>query len=166
MELQNHAKSDQEPIRPATPDTESIESAEEEDRRLMEQFLSNPAHDFRNLQYGDTVDGTVMRVDREEILVDIGSKAEGIVPAREMQSFTTEDRAALRQPRGSTSTRINARPPEEREEDAGHFASFPSEQVLPWLEWDLILQTRQASMAPAFARCCEPAPDHPAPCIR
>ncbi len=95
MELQNHAKSDQEPIRPTTPDTDSIESAEEEDRRLMEQFLSNPAHDFRNLQYGDTVDGTVMRVDREEILVDIGSKAEGIVPAREMQSFTTEDRTAL-----------------------------------------------------------------------
>ena len=105
MEPQNHAKSDQEPIRPTTPDTDSIESAEEEDRRLMELFLSNPAHDFRNLQYGDTVDGTVMRVDREEILVDIGSKAEGIVPAREMQSFTTEDRAAL-QPRLSPGQRV------------------------------------------------------------
>jgi small subunit ribosomal protein S1 len=73
------------------------QSAEEaEDRALMEQFLLNPAHDYRNLQYGDTVDGTIMRVDKDEILVDIGSKAEGVVPAREMQSLPTEDRAALK----------------------------------------------------------------------
>ena len=72
-------------------------SAEEaEDRALMEQFLLNPAHDYRNLQYGDTVDGTIMRVDKDEILVDIGSKAEGVVPAREMQSLPVEERMALR----------------------------------------------------------------------
>jgi small subunit ribosomal protein S1 len=34
------------------------------DRELMEQFLANPAHDYRNLQYGDTVDGIIMRVSR------------------------------------------------------------------------------------------------------
>jgi small subunit ribosomal protein S1 len=66
-----------------------------EDLALMEQFLRDPAHDYRNLKYGDTVDGRVMRVDRDEILVDIGAKAEGIVPAREMQSLPPEDRAAL-----------------------------------------------------------------------
>ncbi|GAB4113894.1 MAG: 30S ribosomal protein S1 [Roseiflexaceae bacterium] len=71
-------------------------SAEElEDQRLMEQFLINPAHDYRNLQYGDTVDGVIMRVDKDEILVDIGSKAEGVVPAREMQSLTGEERSTL-----------------------------------------------------------------------
>jgi small subunit ribosomal protein S1 len=69
---------------------------EAEDRALMEQFLLNPAHDYRNLQYGDTVDGTIMRVDRDEILVDIGAKAEGVVPAREMQSLLPEDRAELK----------------------------------------------------------------------
>jgi len=61
----------------------------------MEQFLINPALSYRHLQYGDTVDGTIMRVERDEILVDIGSKAEGVVPAREMQSLTSADRAAL-----------------------------------------------------------------------
>jgi small subunit ribosomal protein S1 len=66
-----------------------------EDLALMEQFLRDPAHDYRNLKYGDTVDGRVMRVDRDEILVDIGAKAEGIVPAREMQTLPAEDRAAL-----------------------------------------------------------------------
>lgn len=66
-----------------------------EDQELMEQFLRDPAHDYRNLKYGDTVDGKVMRVDRDEILVDIGAKAEGIVPSREMQTLPPEDRASL-----------------------------------------------------------------------
>ena len=48
----NHANS--------TPNGQSAEEAE--DRALMEQFLLNPAHDYRNLQYGDAVDGTIMRV--------------------------------------------------------------------------------------------------------
>ncbi len=77
-----------------TPNGQTAEEAE--DRALMEQFLLNPAHDYRNLQYGDTVDGTIMRVDKDEILVDIGAKAEGVVPTREMQSLTPEERAALR----------------------------------------------------------------------
>jgi small subunit ribosomal protein S1 len=67
----------------------------DEDQLLMEQFLRDPAHDYRSLKYGDTVDGLIMRVDKDEILVDIGAKAEGVVPSREMQSLTSEDRAAL-----------------------------------------------------------------------
>jgi small subunit ribosomal protein S1 len=70
-------------------------SAEEEELYLMEQFLNDPAHDYRNLQYGDTVDGKIMRIDKDEILVDIGAKAEGVIPSREMQSLTPEDRASL-----------------------------------------------------------------------
>jgi small subunit ribosomal protein S1 len=79
-------------------DAEQVDSGlvlEGEDLVLMEQFLRDPAHDYRNLKYGDTVDGRIMRVDRDEILVDIGAKAEGIVPSREMQSLPAEDRAAL-----------------------------------------------------------------------
>jgi len=71
------------------------ETTDAEEQALMEQFLRDPAHDYRNLKYGDTVDGTIMRVDRDEILVDIGAKAEGIVPSREMQSMEPADRAAL-----------------------------------------------------------------------
>jgi small subunit ribosomal protein S1 len=66
-----------------------------EDRAMMEQFLADPAHDYRNLQYGDTVDGVIMQIDKEEVLVNIGSKAEGVVPLREMQSLSAEDRAEL-----------------------------------------------------------------------
>jgi small subunit ribosomal protein S1 len=73
-----------------------LSDEEREDRALMEQFLRDPGHDYRNLQYGDTVDGVIMRVDKDEILVDIGSKAEGVIPAREMQSLPNEDRAELK----------------------------------------------------------------------
>ena len=73
-----------------------VDSDELEDRQLLEQFLADPTHDYRNLQYGDTVDGVIMRIDRDEILVDIGSKSEGVVQSREMQSLTSEDRAALK----------------------------------------------------------------------
>lgn len=80
---------------PAPDHVENGSDLEAEDLALMEQFLRDPAHDYRNLKYGDTVDGKIMRVDRDEILVDIGAKAEGIVPSREMQSLPPEDRAAL-----------------------------------------------------------------------
>src|ERR1044071_4247099 len=73
-----------------------LDAQEAEDRALMEQFLINPAHDYRNLQYGDTVDGIIMRVDKDELLIDIGSKSEGVVPTREMQSLVAEDRASLK----------------------------------------------------------------------
>lgn len=67
----------------------------DDDLSLMEQYLRDPAHDYRNLKYGDSVDGTIVRVDREEILVDIGSKSEGVVPNREMTSLQSDERSAL-----------------------------------------------------------------------
>jgi small subunit ribosomal protein S1 len=99
MEEQKRAATDEQADlerRPANGAPNSRADEDAEDRALMEQFLTNPAHDYRSLQYGDTVDGTIMRVDKDEILVDIGSKAEGVVPAREMQSLSPEDRAALK----------------------------------------------------------------------
>ena len=74
----------------------SMLSEVDDDHLLMEQFLQDPAHDYRNIQYGDAIDGTIVRVERDEILVDIGSKAEGVVPPREMQSLLPEDRASLK----------------------------------------------------------------------
>ncbi len=62
---------------------------------LMEQFLNDPSHDYKTLKYGDVMDGIVMHVDREELLVDIGSKSEGIVPAREYSTLSSEERQNL-----------------------------------------------------------------------
>ncbi len=62
---------------------------------LMEQFLSDPDHDYKTLKYGDVLEGIVMHKDRDELLVDIGSKAEGIVPAKEYSSLTDEEKESL-----------------------------------------------------------------------
>src|SRR5215207_6431370 len=62
---------------------------------LMEKYLNEPGHDYRTLKFGDVMDGVIMRVDRDEILVDIGSKSEGIVPSKEFSSLTSGEKQAL-----------------------------------------------------------------------
>ncbi len=62
---------------------------------LMEKYLNEPGNDFTALKYGDVLEGLIMRVDRDEVLVDIGSKAEGIVPTKEFSSLTPSEKEAL-----------------------------------------------------------------------
>lgn len=62
---------------------------------LMEAFLSDPSHGYKTLKYGDVIEGTIMHVDRDELLVDIGSKAEGIVPSKEYSSLSSEEKEQL-----------------------------------------------------------------------
>jgi small subunit ribosomal protein S1 len=69
---------------------------ESEGSQMMEQLLKESKHDFKTLRHGDIIEGTVMCIDREEVLVDIGSKSEGIVPSREMQSLSAEDVSAMK----------------------------------------------------------------------
>jgi small subunit ribosomal protein S1 len=71
------------------------EAADEIGRSLMEQLLADPSHDYRTLKYGDVIDGTVMHVDRDEILVDIGSKSEGVIPAREFSTLDDQERKSM-----------------------------------------------------------------------
>ena len=41
---------------------------------------------MRTLHRGDVIEGTVVRVDRDEIMVDIGFKSEGVIPSQEVAS--------------------------------------------------------------------------------
>jgi len=76
--------------------TQTVDETPEADgASLMEQFLSDPSHDYKTLKYGDVMDGIIMHLDRDELLVDIGSKAEGIVPAKEYSSLTAEEKDTL-----------------------------------------------------------------------
>jgi small subunit ribosomal protein S1 len=75
-------------LRPGLGTTAPVES-------LMEKYLNDPGHDYRMLKYGDVMDGVIMRVDRDEILVDIGSKSEGVVPSKEFSSLTSQEKQAL-----------------------------------------------------------------------
>jgi len=73
------------------PAAETPAAGSAEPQSLMQQLLSDPSHDYRSLKYGDVLDGTVMQRDRDEFLVDIGSKSEGIIPAREYSTLTSDE---------------------------------------------------------------------------
>jgi small subunit ribosomal protein S1 len=75
--------------------TNAVALGQGEEPSLLEQYLADPSHDYKTLKYGDVMDGVIMRIDRDEILVDIGSKSEGIVPAREFSSLTSDEKQEL-----------------------------------------------------------------------
>jgi len=59
---------------------------ESDDDMTMAALLDMPSNALRELQRGDVVEGTVARVDADEILVDIGQKSEGVISNRELGS--------------------------------------------------------------------------------
>jgi small subunit ribosomal protein S1 len=61
----------------------------------MESLLDSESLDFRTLRRGDVVEGQVMGVDRDGVLVDVGSKSEGIIPPNEMHSLGAEGASRL-----------------------------------------------------------------------
>jgi small subunit ribosomal protein S1 len=50
----------------------------------MEEFLNQEEASSKRLAHGDIVDGVVVRVDPDEVLVDVGSKSEGVISSREL----------------------------------------------------------------------------------
>ena len=53
--------------------------------------LLDSVEDLKPLRRGDVVEGVVMRSDHEGVLVNIGHKAEGLVPPGEMRTLQKED---------------------------------------------------------------------------
>ena len=52
----------------------------------MEELLADPSNEVKSLKHGDVVEGTVVRIDPDEILIDFGGKSEGVVSNRELIS--------------------------------------------------------------------------------
>jgi small subunit ribosomal protein S1 len=49
-----------------------------------EDFLAAIEGTIKEFNDGDIVEGTIVRVDRDEVLLDIGYKTEGVIPSREL----------------------------------------------------------------------------------
>ncbi len=82
----------------ATTTSSSVVVTDATDTRSPEffaQLLAEQGNYLRSLKNGDVVEGTVMRIERNELIVDIGSKSEGIVSARDMHTLTDTEREAL-----------------------------------------------------------------------
>ncbi|TMD17917.1 MAG: S1 RNA-binding domain-containing protein, partial [Chloroflexi bacterium] len=50
----------------------------------LEDYLNQEEVSNKPLAHGDIIDGVVVRVDPDEILVDVGSKSEGVISGREL----------------------------------------------------------------------------------
>lgn len=61
----------------------------------MEQLLNQEGFNFDVPKPGDMRTGTIASISDDEILVSIGAKSEGIIPSREVQLLSAEERAAL-----------------------------------------------------------------------
>jgi small subunit ribosomal protein S1 len=66
---------------PATPETPQIAI---NDIGSAEDFLAAIDATIKYFNDGDIVDGTIVKVDRDEVLLDIGYKTEGVIPSREL----------------------------------------------------------------------------------
>lgn len=74
---------------------ETEETADQESSKLtMDDFLQMEEEAFKTHAHGDIVEGIVVRVDPDEVLVDIGAKAEGVISGKEL-GFRDSDSAAL-----------------------------------------------------------------------
>ncbi len=52
----------------------------------MAAYLDEAEHSLKSVKRGDVVEGTVVAIDREEILVDIGLKSEAVLPLKELSA--------------------------------------------------------------------------------
>jgi small subunit ribosomal protein S1 len=52
----------------------------------MAELLDDPENEVKSLKHGDVVEGTVVRIDPDEILIDFGGKSEGVVSNRELMN--------------------------------------------------------------------------------
>ena len=59
-------------------------SEQDANAMTMEDFLHLEEEAFKSPVHGDIVDGVVVRVDPDEVLVDIGAKAEGVISSKEL----------------------------------------------------------------------------------
>ncbi len=57
----------------------------------MEAYLDQELSTIKTLAHGDIIDGIVVRVDPDEVLVDVGSKSEGVISNRELGTRSEQE---------------------------------------------------------------------------
>ncbi len=70
-------------VKSHSPDSKSSKKSPQ----TMEDLLASTGYTLKGVKKGDVVEGTVMRVGRSEVTVDIGGKTEGVVIDRELENY-------------------------------------------------------------------------------
>jgi small subunit ribosomal protein S1 len=69
--------------------------AAESESHPMDAFLEGEAYELETPRRGEIRTGTIARISGSDVLVDIGAKSEGLIPAREIEGLSEEERAEL-----------------------------------------------------------------------
>jgi|GEM_PF-50951 len=77
---------------PSTPDSGEYK---ELDTHPMDVLLDSDSYELEMPRRGELRKGTIARVTETDILVDVGAKSEGVIPARELEKLTIERREEL-----------------------------------------------------------------------
>ncbi len=59
----------------------------EDDSTFTMQNWLDSSSDFKTLKRGEVVEGSIMAIQRDGVIVDVGSKSEGVIPPHEMHSL-------------------------------------------------------------------------------
>src|SRR5690625_7217481 len=68
----------------SNPEQKSTPQVAVNDIGSAEDFLAAIDETIKYFNDGDLVSGTIVKVDRDEVLLDIGYKTEGVIPSREL----------------------------------------------------------------------------------
>ncbi|MCK5053173.1 MAG: S1 RNA-binding domain-containing protein, partial [Anaerolineales bacterium] len=76
---------------------EIFPAKEDEDREEhpMEALLQAEAYELKTPRSGEIKTGTIARITDSDILVDIGTKSEGVIPSRELEQLSDEQREEM-----------------------------------------------------------------------
>lgn len=90
------------PSAPATPQGSATQTSAQraDDMALFESYMSamesgtdDGDSSFKKLSKGDRIEATIIQVDRDKVFVDLGTKAEGVVPLNELTDENIESAA-------------------------------------------------------------------------
>jgi small subunit ribosomal protein S1 len=68
---------------------------EDQKEHPMEALLQAEAYELKTPKRGEIKTGTIARVTDSDILVDIGAKSEGVIPSRELEQLSDEQREEM-----------------------------------------------------------------------
>jgi len=68
---------------------------EDQEEHPMEALLQAEAYELKTPKRGEIKKGTIARITDSDILVDIGAKSEGVIPSRELEQLSDEQREEM-----------------------------------------------------------------------
>ncbi len=79
-------------VEPTTPEpaTPKAPAKDFDDASFTMQDWLDSGSDFKTLRRGEVVEGTIMGIQRDGVIVDVASKSEGVIPPHEMHSLGAE----------------------------------------------------------------------------